>query len=255
MARKQFIPLESDPILFTELLHKLGVSDDLSFVDVLSLDDPDLLAIIPRPVLGLIFIFPGTETTLASVSEVEKQAVPYTGSGEDEDIVWFRQTIGNACGLYALLHTVCNGKAREHIRKQPHPADLPRETGTTLDKLLKSAIPLSPEDQAHLLESSTELEAAHSASAHQGQSSVPTAQVHTPFHYDAFVKSHKSGNLYELAGYWKGPRDLGRVLTDEEDLLSDNALAFLKQYVERELKAGGDLSWGFNLMALVPTQN
>ncbi|KZT51333.1 cysteine proteinase [Calocera cornea HHB12733] len=241
MARKQFVPLESDPLIFTSLLHKLGGSDKLSLVDVLSLDDPDLLAFIPRPVLGLIFIFPGTEAALANIAAQESKSAPYTGAGEAEDIVWFRQTIGNACGLYALLHVAANGTARE----------IAMEPDSTLDRLFHEAIPLDPEGRARVLESSTELEAAHSASAQQGQSTPPPADVETPFHYIAFSKSYKSGHMYEPAGYVKGPRDLGLVCGHDEDLLSDNARKVLKEYVEREGEGMGDISWGFNLMALV----
>jgi len=38
-------------------------------------------------------------------------------------------------------------------------------------------------------------------------------------------------------------------------LLSDNAMKVLKAYVDRETERGGDLAWGFNLMALVPTRD
>jgi hypothetical protein len=31
--------------------------------------------------------------------------------------MWFKQTINNACGLYSILHAVCNGEARKYIRK------------------------------------------------------------------------------------------------------------------------------------------
>ena len=54
---KHFIPLESDPGIFTELMHDLGVSRSLSFIDVWSLEN-DILSIIPRPVLALILVLP-----------------------------------------------------------------------------------------------------------------------------------------------------------------------------------------------------
>lgn len=46
---KHFIPLESDPQMFTRLMHDLGVSQLLEFVDVLSLEDEPVLDAIPRP--------------------------------------------------------------------------------------------------------------------------------------------------------------------------------------------------------------
>lgn len=40
----------------------------------------------------------------------------YKGSGEEEVVVWYKQTINNACGLYGILHTISNGEARNWIR-------------------------------------------------------------------------------------------------------------------------------------------
>ena len=57
---KYFIPLECNPDLFTQLIHSLGVTSNLVFQDVLSLDS-DMLAFIPRPVLALILVFPTSE--------------------------------------------------------------------------------------------------------------------------------------------------------------------------------------------------
>ena len=55
--RKHYIPLESNPMVFTQLIHKLGVSTTLAFHDVLSIDDPDLLASSHVPHLPLFLSF------------------------------------------------------------------------------------------------------------------------------------------------------------------------------------------------------
>lgn len=115
--RKAFIPLESNPDVFTELIHKLGVSQSLGFQDVLSLDDPELLAFLPRPAYALVLVFPTTEAYEKRVKEEDSELGEYDGSWGSEVVVFFEQTINNACGLYALLHAVCNGKARKHIGK------------------------------------------------------------------------------------------------------------------------------------------
>ena len=113
--RKHYIPLESNPELFTRLIHKLGVSTSLAFQDVLSIDDPDLLAFIPRPVLALVLVFPTSDSYESQKTKEEALVQPYHGSGKDENVIWFKQTINNACGLYGILHSVSNGDARFHI--------------------------------------------------------------------------------------------------------------------------------------------
>lgn len=109
--RKHFIPLESNPEVFTKLIHKLGVSDSLEIQDVLSLDDPDLLAFVPRPAHALILVFPTTEAYHQRVEEEDSDRQLQTDNQAGDDILFFKQTINNACGLYAILHAVCNGEA------------------------------------------------------------------------------------------------------------------------------------------------
>ena len=50
--KKSFIPLESDPEIFTDLMHDLGTSSNLQFVDVWSLEDDDI-GFIPRSVFSM----------------------------------------------------------------------------------------------------------------------------------------------------------------------------------------------------------
>jgi ubiquitin carboxyl-terminal hydrolase L3 len=54
--RKHFIQLESNAQVFTELIHKLGVSISLKFEDVL----PELVAFLPQRTFALILVFPTT---------------------------------------------------------------------------------------------------------------------------------------------------------------------------------------------------
>lgn len=110
--RKHYLPLESNPEVFTDLIRKLGVQS-LEFQDVYSLDDEGLLAMVSRPVLSLVLVFPTTDTYKNKKAEEEATIADYSGSGEEEPVVWFRQTINNACGLYGILHAVSNGTARE----------------------------------------------------------------------------------------------------------------------------------------------
>lgn len=114
--RKTYIPLESDPEIFTSLIHKIGVSSNLEFVDIFSLDESDL-TLVPHPVFALILAFPDTDLYHKQIDQSEIGRPDYAGSGDGEDAVWFQQTIHNACGLYGILHAVSNGRARSFVGK------------------------------------------------------------------------------------------------------------------------------------------
>lgn len=97
------------------LAHKLGLSPELSWHDVYSLDDPSLLAFVPRPAHALLLCFPVSEAYKKARSDEDASLSDYAGTGPDEEVLWFKQTIGNACGLMGLIHATCNGMARELI--------------------------------------------------------------------------------------------------------------------------------------------
>ncbi|KAI9773406.1 MAG: ubiquitinyl hydrolase 1 [Geoglossum simile] len=237
MARKHYIPLESNPDLFTKLIHRLGVSASLVFEDVLSLDDAQLLAFVSRPALALILVFPTSSIYEEDAVREDAAREDYGGYGGEEDVMWFKQTIHNACGLYGILHAVSNGEARNFI--QPN---------STLANLFASSLPLNPNDRALALEGSEELESAHAEAAMQGDSSVPdNAEDEVDFHYVCFVKSHKNGHLYQMDGDRKGPIDRGSLLSPDEDLLTEGGLSVIREFIQRE--KGGDPK--FSLLALV----
>lgn len=112
--RKHYVPLESDPEIFSELIQNLGVRG-YEFQDVYSLDDPDLLSFIPRPVYALVLVFPEAQMDLEKLKGRERSKKVYEGKGEGEPTIWYAQTIQNACGLYAVLHAVSNGVDKSKI--------------------------------------------------------------------------------------------------------------------------------------------
>lgn len=99
----------------TQLIHNLGLSPSLSFHDVFGIDDPSLLSFVPRPASALLLVFPVSKTYEQHRMSEDSSREEYSGSGEKEPVVWFRQTIGNSCGLMALLHAATNGAARDYI--------------------------------------------------------------------------------------------------------------------------------------------
>ncbi|GAB0136226.1 hypothetical protein EsDP_00004537 [Epichloe bromicola] len=228
-----FIPLEANPELMTTLIHKLGVSPALAVHDVYSLTDPDMLSFIPRPALALLLVFPVSAVYESHRMAEDNTADEYRGAGEQEPVIWWKQTIRNACGMMGLLHAVSNGPARNLI-----------EQGSTMDKLLKESTPLPPRERSALLEKTPAIATAHKEAASAGDTAAPDAQDDVDLHYVCFVKG-SDGALWELDGRRKGPIRRGE-LEENEDMLSPKALSLgILKFLERE---GGDLR--FSAVAL-----
>ncbi|KAI1254954.1 hypothetical protein MGN70_003016 [Eutypa lata] len=238
-SRPAFIPLEANPEVMTGLLRRLGLSSALAMHDVYSITEPELLAFVPRPALALLLVFPVSAAYEAQRLAEDAGAPEYGGRGPAEPVLWFRQTIRNACGLMGLLHAVGNGPARGFV-----------EPNSTLDKLIQDATPLGPTERSALLEQTPDLAAAHQEAASGGATAAPDAQDDVDLHYVCFVKT-EDGTLWELDGRRKGPIARGKLdgssgSGEEEDVLCEKALLWgpLK-FLERE---GGDLR--FSCVAL-----
>ncbi|KAJ7701925.1 ubiquitin C-terminal hydrolase L3 [Mycena rosella] len=240
MAQKiHFIPLESDPSIFTGLIHALGVRR-LEFQDVLSLELADLVPTgslaLPGPIYALILVFPVTETYEAELAAAKSRAhlegTQYAGRGPEEPVIWFQQTIHNACGLYAILHAASNLEPEFIDPESP------------LGDLLGACIDFDPTGRAAALEASATIAAAHLQAATQGATPVPNAEDEVNFHYVCFVKSPLNGHLYEMDGDRNGPVDHDASLEGDRDLLS-GGLKLVKSYLQN-----GNPQ--YQLMALVP---
>ncbi|KAE8153177.1 hypothetical protein BDV25DRAFT_149824 [Aspergillus avenaceus] len=217
---KHFIPLESDPLIFTQLAHKLGVRDGLEFIDILSLEDTTT----PNQgsIAALILNLPP-----CSAYEREKGNEPlHTGHGNEEPI-WVKQTIHNACGLYALIHAVCNVPGAI----QP---------GSFLNQLMQA------HNRTEFLNTSVTLEELYREAAVNGSSEAPPAGVEVDHHYICIIR--QSGQLFILDGEMSGP-----ILRDKPSVNTDTwpkqGLGVVREYTESE-KNGS-----FNLLALVNTQD
>lgn len=213
--------VENNPTVMTKLAHKLGLSRHLEFQDVFSVTDEDLLAMVPRPVHALLFLFPCTDNCEEAFKDEQSHMAEYDSAGQDEPVLWFHQTIGNACGLFGLLHCVTNGGAA-HITPE-----------SELDSIVQAAVPLKLKERAQLLYDSDALEAAHAEAAREGDSIAPALGEKVLYGFTAFVRG-KDGHLWELEGRRKGPVDRG-VLEPNEDLLSERVLGLsIFPYMNRE---------------------
>lgn len=237
-TRKAFVPLENNPEVMTSLVQKLGLSPTLAFHDVWSIDDPEMLSFVPRPANALLLVFPVSKSYEEFRVKEDADKAVYEGKGEGEPVIWYKQTIRNACGLIGILHAVSNGSSRAFV-----------ESASDLQKLIKDAIPLAPLERADLLYNSKALESAHQNAATQGQSNAPDATDDIDLHFVCFVKDEKN-NLWEMDGRRKGPLNRGQ-LAEDEDVLSEKALDLgPRKFLARELE-NGELR--FSLITLAPS--
>ncbi|KAH7397412.1 hypothetical protein BKA66DRAFT_566522 [Pyrenochaeta sp. MPI-SDFR-AT-0127] len=229
-SRKIWVPLENNPDVMSNLAHRLGLSEKLVFRDIYSLTEPSLLALVPRPVYALLFLFPGTEIFNKCFEEEQAAQQEYTGCGPDEPVIWYKQAIGHACGLIGLLHCLSNGEAANHITP-----------GSDLDKLIREAVPLKTEERAELLYNSEALEKAHKEAAQTGDSRAPGLDEDVNYAFTTYVKG-KDGCLYDLEGRRNGPFIRG-VLGPDEDVFCQKALEMGPlMHINREAASEGRFS-------------
>jgi len=217
-----------------KLASELGASSKLEFHDVWSLDDPQLLSLIPRPALALLVIIPRTPAWVEDRQTESRTQQDYDGCGPGEPVIWFKQTIGNACGSIGALHCLMNGPVADLI-----------PPNSTLERLRDAAIPLKREERAAMLHNDAEFDAAHQACIYDGDT-LPIDAHHMGQHFVAFVIAH--GHLWELEGCRKGPIDRGAV-EDGEDVLSPRVLKLGFQRVI-ELEKGASIDLRFSCLAL-----
>ncbi|QLQ79038.1 hypothetical protein HG537_0B03850 [Torulaspora globosa] len=205
-AERSVVPLESNPEVFTDFAHDLGLIDSYGFVDIYSLTDPDVLGFVPRPVKALILLFP-----ISEVSESDKNAIVERNeqaAQDDNQPIWFRQTIKNACGLYGLLHALANNN------------DLLKA-----DSKLKQFIGSNPSDNGQYADLATDefvisLSVQHTDKFQQGQTVAPPASEDVDLHYITFVEHN--GKIYELDGRRiSGAKCLGSITDNNSDLVGN----------------------------------
>ena len=193
-------PLESDPKIFNDYFHSIGLKPDVNFKEIISLVDISAFYSISGPLLGLILNFSREERTKEQ-KEQENNMFPKT-----EDVPYFmRQTheLDNACGLIAALHVFANCKNGK-MEFQPE---------SVLENFYKNAKNLSPMDRAKLLEKDEKFKKAHKHFSDKGQTDIKK-QVENDFvgHYIGFV--NVGGKLVEFDGVKESPRIIKEGIND-----------------------------------------
>ncbi|GAA5805066.1 hypothetical protein EDC94DRAFT_585955 [Helicostylum pulchrum] len=211
-ALKRWVPLEANPEVWNEIVHKCGVDPNWNYVDVYGFD-PELLAMIPRPVQAIIFLFPITEAYEKFKAE-EEAHLAKCGQYISPEVVFFKQTISNACGMIALLHSL--GSSDDEI------------IGPGLfNDIISQAKNASIEERVELLENSVELASVHEAAAYDGQTVAPDREDAIDLHFVCFVEVDQ--HLYELDGRKAFPINHGKC----SDLVKSAAVV-MRKYMERD---------------------
>ncbi|CAM8984524.1 unnamed protein product [Rhodiola kirilowii] len=183
-SAKKWLPLEANPDVMNQFLWNLGVpADEVECCDVYGLDE-ELLEMVPKPVLAVLFLYP-----LTAKSEEERIQQDNTKKVCSEKVYFLRQTVGNACGTIGLLHAVGNITS-----------EIKLVADSFLDRFYKSTANMNPMERALFLENDREMEVAHSLAATAGDTDA-SEDVNT--HFICFVCV--DGELYELDGRKSDP--------------------------------------------------
>ncbi|EJS43075.1 yuh1p [Saccharomyces arboricola H-6] len=199
------VPIESNPVVFTEFAHKLGLKKEWAYFDIYSLTETELLAFLPRPVKAIVLLFPMNESKQSLVN----QHGPKAGGS---NVLWFKQSVKNACGLYAVLHSLSNNQSL-----------LEPETDLVnfLNSQSNSSTPKRMFDDTIADEFVSNVINENTQTFSTGQSEAPEATVDINLHYITYVE--ENGEIFELDGRnLDGPLYLGKSDPTAADLVEQN---------------------------------
>jgi len=203
-----WVGLESNPEVLTEYAHKLGVDKSWAFSDVLGLDE-ESLKMVPEPCLGVIFLYPFAQLESHKRRRGRDRGKPTEG-------VWFMaQTIGNACGAVALMHTVMN--CMKQVSKG----------SSKLAGFASDAKGASAAERGKLFGNA--MRDIHDGVASQGQTDAPRPNADLDFHFVSLVAV--DGVLYELDGNNDGPISCGAILSGTGGFIRSAVAHVQKEYI------------------------
>lgn len=115
---------------------------------------------IPQPVAAIIFLFPITDA-YEEFREKEETHLKVHEQNISPNLIYYKQTISNACGMMALLHSIANN---DHLVVGPG----------VFQNILQGTANRSSEERAEYLENCADLAQIHASGAHEGQTEVCT---------------------------------------------------------------------------------
>lgn len=213
--------IESDPGVFTELIHKFGVAG-VQVEELWSLDREQFQDL--KPVYGLIFLFKWTADEEPAGSVVRDDRL--------DSIFFAKQVINNACATQAILSVLMNIQ----------------EPGVTLGPTLQDLKEFCGSFDAGMkgltLSNSDQIRSVHNSFARQTLFEFDSKKAEKDddvFHFVSFLPIQ--GRIYELDGLKAGPIDHGPAGADWTEAVRPVIEARMARYTAGEIH--------FNLMALI----
>ncbi|KAL1553503.1 Ubiquitin carboxyl-terminal hydrolase 3 [Salvia divinorum] len=220
-SSKRWLPLEANPDVMNQFIWGLGVSpDEAECFDVYGLDE-DLLAMVPQPVLAVLFLYPITRKSEEERIQQDSSTKEFSGGP-----YFMKQTVGNACGTVGLLHAVGNVTSEIKLVE-----------GSYLDKFFKATANMDASQRATFLENDGEMEDAHSVAATAGETEA-SDDVDT--HFICFTCV--DGQLYELDGRRAGPISHG---SSSSNTILQDAAKVIQKFIQKNPD-----SINFNVIAI-----
>eukprot|EP00928_Gymnodinium_smaydae_P030018 TRINITY_DN22435_c0_g1_i2.p2 TRINITY_DN22435_c0_g1~~TRINITY_DN22435_c0_g1_i2.p2 ORF type:complete len:162 (+),score=15.44 TRINITY_DN22435_c0_g1_i2:178-663(+) len=90
-----WVPLESNPEMFTTFARHIGLPENWSFVDILGIDDSLISdAMIPRPCVAVTLLFEYSETLLEAQAQQEKTLKSSRTADDKSNPIFFMRVHG-----------------------------------------------------------------------------------------------------------------------------------------------------------------
>jgi len=211
-------PLESDPAIFTEYFHKMGLPENVFFNELYTIDYKEV-----QPIEG--------EVLSVIINYERNKENPYIRKQENfEDYqkvpFYMEQTeeLDYACGLIAGMHAIGNNLEKINLPE-----------GSLLSNYFIKALELTPNKKAELLCQCSEMKQVHDEHAEMGQTQAENPSD-VQNHFVSF--NYVNGNIYEFDGIQKSVYLIKENVKPEnffDDTLAEVALRLSQQNVTENL--------------------
>ena len=210
-TKLQWPPLESDPKIFNDYFHSIGLPKSCFFKELITLVDFKEFLIIEGPLISLILNFSRKDKEKYKNSFLKEKIKP------SNSIPFFiKQTpeLDNACGLIAALHSFGNN------------SNIKFENNSILEEFYNKVKDQNYEEKAITLENFDKFKKTHVHYASHGQTKLEKVEEMKVGHYVCFTIINNC--LFELDGLREGPYLL-KENVQKDDLLDESCKVILER--------------------------